>query len=576
MTASLKSKSVTTTTGENGGGYQLPEFPYFRPAELNPEAQSVKHPVVVVGGGLAGLTMACDLASRGIKVVLLDDDNTVGVRGASSRGICYAQKSLEIFRRLGVYQRIADKGIQWSVGKTLAGNQVVYEFDLRKQASHSVSAQPAFINLQQFYLEWFLVDRLMQLPNAEIRWLSKVTQVSQTDDHVELGVQCPDGRYQLLAQWVVDATGLRSPIRDGFGLKTNPADGEDRWCISDVRFKHRPPIERWTWVEAPFNQNRAVWQHLMADDVWRLDYQMAPDSDPEYISRPEVVHERLQAQFGQDIEYELIWVGPYGYRSHVLEQMRLGRVFFIGDSAHVMSPFGARGGNSAIQDADNLGWKLAQVLRGEAAEPLLDSFHHERHRAAQLNVQITQRTMRFLTPKTAMQRTFRDAVIELAKRYPFARTLVNTGRLSTPTPYGEGLSGKLCNSVSMTQFPIGQSVGNAILFDSTSKQTDLIELIAHKPNAYLLLTQSPSRAAQLQVELADCPGVQVCAVVTEGAVPGGWTEPTGFLASIIGRTNESIAVFRPDLHFAGHFPVEGLRPALEATFFLQFGKGRES
>ena len=68
---------------------------------------------------------------------------------------------------------------------------------------------------------------------------------------------------------------------------------DDRWCIADVRFKTSPPAERHTWIEAPFNENRAVWQHLMADDVWRIDYQMAPDADPAYVSREDVLRERL-------------------------------------------------------------------------------------------------------------------------------------------------------------------------------------------------------------------------------------------------------------------------------------------
>jgi 3-(3-hydroxy-phenyl)propionate hydroxylase len=417
-----------------GSGYVLPNYPFSPPPELS-EGQSNVHPVVIVGAGLAGLTAACDFALRGIPAVVIDEDDTVGVKGASSRGICYAQKSLEIFQRLGIYERIKAKGVQWSVGKTLAGDDIIYEFDLATQASHNASEQPPFINLQQFYLEWFLVDRIQELGVSTIRWQSRVKAITHTDGYALLEVETPQGPYTLKAQWVIDASGLRSPIREASGLKLEQALGIDRWCISDVKFKDKKPIERWTWIEAPFNDNRAVWQHLMADDVWRLDYQMEADADPEAVSHPDVVTDRLKRHLGDDVEFELVWVGPYAYKSHLLERFHDKRVFFVGDCAHVMSPFGARGGNSAIQDADNLVWKLAMVLEGNAQPSILDSYSDERRDGAQTNIQITNRTTRFLSPKTQAEKLTRNAVIELAKTYPFARTLVNTGRLSTANTY---------------------------------------------------------------------------------------------------------------------------------------------
>ena len=231
---------------------------------------------MIVGAGPAGLTLACDLARRGVRAVLLDEDDTVGVRGASSRGICYAQKSLEIFERLGIYERIADKGITWSFGRTFSGEREVYNFNLK---TDSVSVQPPFINLQQFYVEWFLVDRILELGLTDLRWKNRVTQVTPLADGVRLEVETPAGRYAIEADHLIDATGANSPIRTQLGLDAHASRSTDRWCISDVRFKKPLPTERWTWVDAPFNEGRAVWQHLMADGVWRIDYQMPEDCD---------------------------------------------------------------------------------------------------------------------------------------------------------------------------------------------------------------------------------------------------------------------------------------------------------
>ncbi len=539
--------AVRVNTAVTGGHYELPVYPFVEPAELR--GGLGRHPVAIIGGGLVGLTLACDLAQRGIPAILLDEDDTVGVRGASSRGICYAQKSLEIFKRLGIYERIRDKGIQWSVGRTYAGDDEVYAFDLKKMRTHDVSEQPAFINLQQFYLEWYLVDRLYELGTVELRWKNRVVDLEMRDDEVRVVVETPGGNYTLSTSWLIDCTGSHSPVRNWLNVGVSSDWILDRWCISDVRFRQQPPAERWTWIEAPFNDNRAVWQHLMADGVWRLDYQMAADSDPDTVSRPEVVVERLSRQFGADVDYELVWVGPYAYRSECLERFRVGRrVIFAGDAAHVMSPFGARGGNSGIQDADNLGWKLALVLAGKAPEQLLDSYDDERRHAAQDNIRITRRTTRFLSPPTANERLWRDAVISLAREFPFARAFVNTGRLSSPTQYtasplNVGVGG-------------GQHVQNVALELPDGRRGDLVTLGTQSDGVLLglLFAELDGYLARELEQLESRYPVRFVAVrAEEGATS---TFPTvidvdGRLAQQLGAMAVDFALLRPDLHLAG-------------------------
>ena len=423
-----------------GGGYTLPEYE----AVIPPAVRSGKvehHRILIVGGGLAGLTLVCSLAQLGVDCVLLDEDNTVGVKGASSRGICYTQKSLEIFDKLGIYERIKAKGIQWSVGRTFAGEDEVYSFDLKAQGNFSLSEQPAFINIQQFYNEGYLVERVQELGHAEIRWNNRVTAFEVNNNLATFSIATPAGNYTATADFVMDCTGSRSPFHGWLRIQKTSNKSDDRWCIADVRFNTHPPKERHTWIEAPFNDNRAVWQHLMADDVWRIDYQMAPDADPAYVSREDVVKERLAKQFGKDVQVEIVWVGPYAYRSECVDRMIApagkSRVFFMGDSAKVVSPFGARGGNTGIADADNLAWKLAAVVQGRAAPALLQSYQAERHEAAKTNVQVTNRTARFLRPQDGIERILRNATIALAKKHAFARSLVNTGRMAVANPYSQ-------------------------------------------------------------------------------------------------------------------------------------------
>jgi 3-(3-hydroxy-phenyl)propionate hydroxylase len=532
-----------------GSGYVLPEYPFKTPPELN-SGQTTRHPVVIVGGGITGLTLACSLSRLGVKAVLLDEDNTVGVKGASSRGICYTQKSLEIFDRLGIFERIAAKGIQWSVGRTFAGDDEVYSFDLRQQGNFHLSSQPAFINIQQFYIEGYLVDRIQALGAVDLRWQNRLTAFEQNTEFATLSVETPAGSYRIEAEHVIDATGSNSPLRKWLQIPADTRRGDDRWCIADVRFTKQPPVERHTWVEAPFNENRAVWQHLMADDVWRIDYQMAPNADPEYVSREDVVRERLARQFGADAGVEIVWVGPYAYRSECVHRMREGRVFFMGDSAKVVSPFGARGGNTGVSDADNLAWKLAAVLQGKAHPSLLDSYNDERLEAARENVRVTHRTARFLRPADGIERVFRNAAIGLAKQYPFARPMVNTGRMAVANPYS---ASRACSHLEGSA--AGQSVQNVRFTWADGSEGTVNRLLDWAQGDLLLLVfGNPPGAALQRVRLlcTDAPlrAVQVVATKAQARCREHVIDPKGNVPGACRVSGEAWALLRPDGYLA--------------------------
>lgn len=515
--------------------YELPSWPFVPPPELGSDA-TVRHPIVIVGAGPAGLTLACDLARRGVRAVLLDEDDTVGVRGASSRGICYAQKSLEIFARLGIYERIAEKGITWSFGRTFSNEQEVYNFNLK---TDSVSVQPPFINLQQFYVEWFLVDRIIELGLTDLRWKNRATQVTPLADGVRVDVETPAGSYTIEADHLIDATGANSPIRTQLGIDAHPSRSTDRWCISDVRFKKPLPTERWTWVDAPFNEGRAVWQHLMGDGVWRIDYQMPEDCDTAHISKPEVAGARLREQLGPGVEFEFVWIGPYGYRDHLLDNFRHGRIVFIGDSAHVVSPFGARGGNSGIQDAANLGWKLALVAQGLAGDALLDTYDAERRPAAVENRRVTSRSARFLAPRSPAEHTLRRAVVALASRHAFARALVNTGRMSVANDYPAA-----------THLPEGgRSVQNLPLHHLDGTSTTLMELLADGTRCLgLWFAPTPAEAAAVADLAASLP-LRLVAVGGDSGLPT--LQPAEMLARHLGDPADgSLCIVRPDAYRA--------------------------
>ncbi|WP_218510752.1 FAD-dependent oxidoreductase [Variovorax sp. dw_308] len=415
--------------------HALPRYPFRRPAELD-GAPSPRRPVVVVGGGLTGLTLALDLARRGVPVVLLDDDDTVGVRGLASRGIVWAQRTLDVFERLGVAPRIAAKGVRWNVGRVLCADRPVTSFTLQDQPD---LRHNGFANLQQYYVEQFLVEALQAQPLADLRWRSEVVGLQAQDVHVALQVRTPEGDYALQADWVIACDGAFSPCRKLLGLAPHVFDRtEDHWIIIDVTLRDCAwPEERWTWLDASANNGRAVWRHKMADDTWRLDFQLGEGEDPVTAATPEAMRRRVRALIGGDIDFDVAWSGAWAYRHECLESMRHGRVLFAGDAAHLVAPFGARGGNGGVQDADNLGWKLALVVKQGADASLLDSYSLERREAALENIRQARRSSRFVYPRGLESvQLWRDAIMALAPSLPWAARLINTGRLSAPAVYG--------------------------------------------------------------------------------------------------------------------------------------------
>ncbi|MBU6490429.1 MAG: FAD-dependent oxidoreductase [Burkholderiales bacterium] len=411
--------------------YQTLRFEYRRHAEQDGGAAAI-HPVVVVGAGPVGLATAIDLAQRGVSVVVVDDDNCLS---AGSRAICFSKRSLDIFDRLGCGEAMVEKGVRWHVGKVFLKDELVYSFDLLPESGHR---RPAFINLQQYYVEGFLIERAKALPNVQIRWNNKVVGVMRRDRAqpgqapVTLTIDTPDGEYALDARYVVAADGSRSPMRHMLGLESKGRTFKDRFLIADIKMEADFPSERWFWFDPPFHPNQSVLLHRQPDNVWRIDFQLGWDADPVLEKTPERVIPRVRALLGPDVKFDIEWVSVYTFSCLRMDSFRHGNVLFAGDAAHGVSPFGARGANSGFQDAENLAWKLEMVLAGRAPDSLLDTYAREREYAADENILNSTRSTDFITPKSPISRVFRDAVLTLARRHDFARRLVNSGRLSVP------------------------------------------------------------------------------------------------------------------------------------------------
>ncbi|PTX54583.1 3-(3-hydroxy-phenyl)propionate hydroxylase [Litoreibacter ponti] len=500
-------------------------YPYAKVAAQ--DQAPVRHPVVIVGGGPVGLACALDLGLRGTPVLLLDEAEGVGV---GSRAICFAKRTLDIADRLGCGQAMVDKGVVWNVGRVFHGEGEIYQFNLAPEGGHR---NPAFINLQQYYFETFLVERIhaAQAEGApiEIRGGNRVASISQSD-HVALEVETPDGTYGIEADWLVACDGARSPLRDMLGMSFEGRVFEDNFLIADVKMTADFPTERWFWFEPPFKgAGHSALLHKQPDDIWRIDFQLGWDIDRARELEPANVRRRVDAMLGEGVEYELEWTSIYTFQCRRMERFRKGRVLFAGDSAHQVSPFGARGANSGVQDAENLAWKLDAVLRG-APESLLETYEEERIAAADENILNSTRATDFLTPKSEISTIFRNAVLDLAGKYAFARPLVNSGRLSVPCVY-DGLS---LTGEDALDGPAATRPGSACVDAPVGDGF----LLGRLPQGFCLLALNCSAATDL------------CETVELEAAPG-----SRLAERYLGRAAQAVYLIRPDHHIVGRWPA---------------------
>jgi 3-(3-hydroxy-phenyl)propionate hydroxylase len=392
-----------------------------------------KLPVLIVGAGPVGLALALDLGLRGHRVVILNQQTQLT---DGSRAICFAKRPLEIMDRLGFGDRMVSKGVVWNIGKVFFQDNPdpVYSFDLLPEKDQKM---PGMINLQQYYNEEYTIEALEALDNVELRWGNTLTAIQDTKKGVIVDVSTEKGDYKILADWLVACDGSRSPTRHILKMGFEGETFQDNFLIADVKFKKNYPTERHFWFDPAFNPGQSVLLHKQPDDVWRIDFQVGWDIDREDVIKPENVTPRIQAMFGEDVEFEYEWISVYTFNCRQVEHMINGNVIFAGDSAHLVSPFGARGANTGFQDADNLGWKLDLVLKGIAKGGLITSYDEERSLAAQVNILNSTRSTDFITPKSKVSRQFRNAVLQLSSTHEFVRGFVNSGRLSKPVPYPE-------------------------------------------------------------------------------------------------------------------------------------------
>lgn len=496
--------------------------------------------MAVVGSGPVGQTAALLLANWGIRVLLLDgrpERDPIG-----SRAICQQRDVLDVWEAVGAGRRIADEGVTWTTARTFYRERELFAYSL---ADPGRSAFPPFVNISQARTEQILDERIAEQPLIDVRWGHRVTGIDQDGDGVTL--HCA-GTGPVRADYALACAGARGDeVRRMLGVSFDGHSYDDRFLICDIR-AHLPgwTDERRFYFDPEWNPGRQVLIHPCPDSTFRIDWQVPGDYDLEAEERGGALDARIRAIVGEH-PYEIVWKSVYRFHSRVVDRMRVGRVLLAGDCAHLVSPFGARGLNSGVADAENAAWKLAFVLRGWAGERLMDTYHEERHAAALENLEVTTATMDFLVPRDEEQHRRRLEVLAAAERDPAAAANVDSGRLCEPFWY---VASSLTTPDSSRPFagrpPRGRppSPGPGILVpDGPVSAPGCARFRELARDGFLVLAAPGARPGDPS-ELA-APGVPVRAVELAEI------DVTGILGEALGARPGELWVIRPDAHVAG-------------------------
>lgn len=502
-------------------------YPSFNAPDIDQRNTTTSSPVAIIGAGPIGMTAALALAKEGVKSVLFEKKNTFN---DGSRAICVARSSFYILEHLGAVDPFLENALGWTKGRSFYRGKQILEFDM-PDSKHD-KYRPMY-NIQQQFIEQYLWDAVAKSDLIETRWQSEILATHDHDQGIALSVADPNGHYTFDAAWVLACDGARSPIRKLRGHRLKGENFEGRYVIADIQMDHDYPTIRRALFDPECRRGGTVLIHKQPHNIWRIDYQLADDEDETQALKEATVRTSVAAvlkDIGYDGPWDLEWWSVYSANTLALDDYRDGRLFFVGDSAHIVPIFGVRGLNNGLADAANIGWKLGWVLNGQAAETLLDSYTPER-RGATLDVFANaSKSARFMTPNTHGWTLMRDAALSLALTHDFAGQLANP-RQMTPFTYANSPA-VLPDDPDFTQ---GPSIG-AFLPDFKLAQGYVTDQLSQGFN---LLCFDTSLANALSTAV---PNLHVTYVP--------WSQA---LHDIYKADPDSAFLLRPDMHIAGRW-----------------------
>jgi 3-(3-hydroxy-phenyl)propionate hydroxylase len=523
--------------------FQYRHYPLRFPALAN-GIDCIRHPVVVVGAGPIGLSLALGLARYGVRSVVIEAKDTVC---QGSRAACISRRSMEIFDRLGAAQAVLGEGLGWTAGTSFYRDVPVYRLQMPMDENQKFLPM---VNMQQCMCEQILADRASELGDlVDIRWQTKVVSITRNEEGVTLDLETAEGPYRLRADWLVACDGARSPVRQALGLKFSGTTYDGTYIIVDIHLRSDYPTERRAWFDPPSNRGSTLLMHKQPRDIWRVDYQLRDDEDPAEAVKAENVLPRVRDHLqwiGERDDWQPVWISAYRANCLTLDSYRHDRILFAGDAAHLVPIFGVRGLNSGIDDTHNLAWKLAWVIGGRAGAHLLDTYSAERVYAARENIRFASKSTEFMAPPSHAFKLMREAVLGLATRDRFFATLINPRQTSVIAFRDSALNAT--DADVLTAGPAPGDVLNECPVGTLAGQRYLTELLDTEYSV-LCLTDADPRAALRHRELPAS-----LAWIAPRAMDGAtaW-DATGRLFPLYGAAPAAFYLIRPDGHIAGRW-----------------------
>jgi 2-polyprenyl-6-methoxyphenol hydroxylase-like FAD-dependent oxidoreductase len=502
-------------------------------------------PVVIAGAGPVGLATALLLARWGVPSVVLEATERWSPTG--SRAICFQRDVIDIFDRVGCADQMLAEGVTWTTGRTFYREHELFTVAFPGSGPGTL---PPWINVSQSSVEGYLIDLVKREPLIDLRFGHTFADVERDEDGISASFWADGVQGAFRGSYLVGADGGHSSVRRKLGIEFPGRSYPDQFLICDIRADLPFPSERRFFFDPEWNPGRQVLVHQCPEGVWRIDWQVPDGFDLAAERSGNGLDHRIRKIAGGR-PYEMVWATAYRFHERVAERFSHGRVFLAGDAAHLFAPFGARGLNSGVADAENLAWKIAFVWHGWSPRDLLDSYHDERAAAAAENLRVTSATMEFLAPQTDELRARRADTLRRALTDPQARARINSGKLAEPYWYtASPLTTPAGPAAFSTEPGVARPpVPGVICPDgpclADGQATRLRRLLGR---SFVVLTRHEAAVAAFRPAIVTALHGPVATWALDEI------DPTGVLAENFAATHDSVHVVRPDGHLAAVTP----------------------
>lgn len=521
--------------------------------------QRAHTPVLVVGAGPVGLSTALALARCGVPTLLLEagpERDADYFANTGSKAICFQRDVLDVFDRFGAADRLVAEGTTWTTARTYYRQHEVRTVTFPDDSEGSTASLPPWINISQARVEQELLRQADAEPLIAIRYEHELTGMSQDREGVTAHVRKSGSHtLSLRGSHLVGADGPRSTVRGLLGVEFPGESFADRFLICDIRAELPFPNERRFFFDPEWNPGRQVLLHQCPNSVWRIDWQVPDGYDLQEERDSGALDRRIRKIVGEQ-PYEVVWSSVYQFHERCAVRFTVGRVLLAGDAAHLYAPFGARGLNSGVQDAENLGWKiaLARDTNVKTAELLLDSYHTERWEAAQENLRVTGETMRFLVPHNDADARRRRETLQRAVTDTAAQSEIDSGKLAEPYWYPESpLTTPAPTAETIPEQPgrYRPPVPGVLCPDGPCQVAEHPEVNRLRQlfgPGFTVLTATPSQGRVVAEAATDLPVPVSTYALSE-------IDTTGELAWNLQNDGETIHIIRPDAHLCAVLPA---------------------